>query len=212
MFWVLLANWYTWRCIRVLILTCHKTKNCETLKSYLCVSAGPRGGKWSSEGEVLSPGERPPHLPQCLHAVEEQQLLQHLVQWPLYPYQGHAQGQTPTAFVQSPLAHRVHLWLLLLCSHVSFSNVLSRFQLFSINDLGFLFNSLNTGARGALPVKGHYGATEDEPGFLWVRLGYHQKMHLCCLLSPGCQAQGTSCFTLNMLHPVATGCGRFIAA
>lgn len=82
------------------------------------------------------------------------------------------------------------------------------------NQWGVVLTSscLPAGARGAIPVKGHYGAAEDEPGFLWVRLGHHQEMHLCCLLSSGCQAQGTSCFTLNMLHPVAIGCGRFIAA
>lgn len=126
------------------------------------------------------------------------------------------------SFLQTPLAHGVHLtlWKVFWCSFCAvtssfFLNVLSRFQIFlAVASMicGFFFNCLNTGAWGALPVKGHYGATEDEPGFLWVRLGYHQKMHLCCLLSPGCQAQGTSYFTLNMLDPVATGCGRFIAA
>lgn len=64
------------------------------------------------------------------------------------------------------------------------------------SDIGCVSSSilfLSAGAWGALPVKGHHGAAEDEPDFLWVRLGHHQKVHLCCLLPPSCQAQGTSC-------------------
>lgn len=50
-----------------------------------------------------------------------------------------------------------------------------------------------TGAWGALTVKGHHGAAEDELGILRFRLGHHQKVHMCCLLPPGCQAEGTFC-------------------
>lgn len=66
-----------------------------TVSGMCAPPAGPGGGERPGEGEVLSTGERPPHLPQRLHAVEEQQLLQHLVQRALHPHQGHAQGGSP---------------------------------------------------------------------------------------------------------------------
>lgn len=214
----------------------------DTLKTQFCVSAGSWGGEWPGKGEILSPREWPPHLSECVYAVEEQQLLQHLVQRPLHPHQGHAQGQTLTApaVLSDPSGHggkpvrsylnSIKMWKLVLylnvciiwfrswkayavCCWITLNVVLISLQIWQlliipseIFDLRHLtavicFPLIQliasqwfcAGAWGALPVKGHHGAAEDEPDFLWVRLGHHQKVHLCCLLPPGCEAQGTSC-------------------
>lgn len=36
-----------------------------------------------------------------------------------------------------------------------------------------IIKPFSAGAGGALSVKGHHGAAEDEPGFMRLRLGHH---------------------------------------